>query len=414
MRISQGLIWEIAIVIIAMPASILLNRSLGSEDRGILAAIMLIPGLVSTIIGCQWDKLIRSKILSGVNTPEEVWWITKRYLLVMSLVGIVLSCFLIEIQESLGSQDKKLAFITSIFLVPLPLLSLFLAALINASRKLKEYYLLRIIGPTVFLSAVIIFCIGKFTIEKALLSHILLWISTVILGIYFLKSNFRKNYSNNIKLKINELVNGFPAYVLETVSVQLDIWLLATYCGYAVTGAYVAFKIFDVPMRTIAFAIINVGGTNINLENKNEVIKYLTRSTLIMTFLGLLFLVLTIIFGKKLILLAIGNSYQEMVWMLVFIVIGSILFNISSILMNFILIQGKASQYLQVQITDAVLKITLLIFGCILFEALGILLALIISSIIKIIILKIIVVDRNGKQLIGFNLREYFDRNKYL
>jgi hypothetical protein len=56
---------ELLIQLLPIPASIILNRLMGPNARGELAEILLIPGLLATIICCNWDKFLKGEILNN-------------------------------------------------------------------------------------------------------------------------------------------------------------------------------------------------------------------------------------------------------------------------------------------------------------------------------------------------------------
>jgi O-antigen/teichoic acid export membrane protein len=385
MKIREGIIWEIAIIAITLPGSICLNKYLGADQRGVLATIMIMPTFVGTLIGCQWDKIIRATILENSNSLAGIWWKTKHYLIGMSVVGIFISIMLIFTQNNLNSIEKNQAILASLFLIPLSLAGLFIIAILNAMHKQREYYYVRVVGPIIFLLTVLAWSFFELTITKVIISYILLWTSIVILGLFYLKGKIKNNIESKDKLEIKKLLNGFWPFLIETTSLQIDIWLLSNFVGNAVTGAYAAYKIIEIPIKVIGFGYINIGSTK--LKNSESIEFHVKQSSLILFIVGCLLILSIYLFGKPLVTILIGESFSNYISIAYYIIFNGVFSGVSGILMNIIQLKNDNNLYYKIQSVDGIIKIILMIIGCALYGSEGIFISMILNSAIKSILL---------------------------
>ena len=394
MKIREGIIWEAIIIAITLPGSICLNKYLGADQRGVLATIMIMPTFVGTLIGCQWDKTIRANIFENCNCLAEIWWKTKNYLLGMSVVGIFFSIMLIYTQNNLNSIEKNQAILASLYLIPLSLAGLFIIAILNAIHEQREYYYVRIVGPIVFLLSIMVWSSLELTISRVIVSYILLWSSIVILGLFFLKSKIKKDIKSNKKLEIKKLLKGFGPFLIETTSLQIDIWLLSNFVGSEVTGAYAAYKIIEIPLRVIGFGYINTGSTK--LKNSESIESLIKQSSLFLFLVGSFLILCIYLFGKPLVTMFIGQSFSNYISIAYYIIFNGVVSVMSGILMNIIQLKNDNNLYFKIQTVDGIIKIIAMSIGCILYGTEGIFITMILNSTIKSVYLfRIITLNNN-------------------
>jgi len=381
-----GIFLEGVIILITFPASILLNRQLGPEARGILATVVLVPTVVAMLVMSQWERTLKAQITSGVESPAEVWARTRKYTVLISFVGVLLSALLISTQRQLAVEYRYLAILFTLFVLPLSVVGTFISNFFAAINALKASYAVKLAGPVIYFLAIILLGSWKWlSVLTALLAQVLLWVCTCLVGWFCLRS--LRLPSANVRLfdaKIKILLYSFPPYVLEVISSQADIWFLSTFVGYVETGSYVAFRMFESPMKVIALGMINVGTGRVQWTNAASVHDFLRKGISAIALAGGMVMIGTLLLGKFLIVSMLGQSFSGEVWMLPYIVLNGLLASTAFLLLIGIQLQGQQSLYLKIQSADGILRIGLISLGCLISGAHGILIAICVASFIKI------------------------------
>jgi len=387
MRFSSGILFEALIILIALPASILLNRHLGAEARGILAAMLLMPCIAGTVVSSQWDRTLRAQITSKVNSPAEVWTRTKKYTWLMSVVGLALSFVLIGTQWQLTIEQRFQAMLAALFLVPLSLAGLFMTTFLAAINDLNASYTVRVVGPVVFLLVILLGVWQGLSVPVALSANVLLWVGACLVGWFFLRSHHLTSVSVRVfDANIKTLLSPLPPFALEVMSLQADVWFLSAFVGNVVTGAYVAFRVFEFPLKVIVFGMINVGSGRVRWTNIAMVQDFVRKGSLTMALVGGAVMAGTLLFGRFLVVTVLGESFGDQVWMLPYIVAAGALANTAFLFLTVIQLQGQQALYLKIQSADGVLRIVLIGIGCLIGGAHGVLIAICAASFIKLAI----------------------------
>lgn len=361
MRFRYGFLLEVIIFLLVIPAGIFINRSLGADSRGILAAMTLMPALVSTLISCQWERTLKSQLSGKSLPPEVVWAKTQKYFLLMWCLSIPLCGFLIATQGNLTVAERILAFIYGIFFVPLYLAGLFFISYFSALNRLWKAYAIKLIVPLLYLAIILI---GTFSslisVNYALLATIVPMVFAGMAGGFFLWSlHLPKASVKLFKDAFSDLGAAATPFVLEVVSLQADVWFLSTFVGNMETGAYVAFRIFCAPISIISAGLIGVGSGRIQWNNEEMARSFAWKGGGMLVLTGVAVMAGTWFLGGWAVNLVLGPSFSLMTWMLPYIVLGGFLYSLTFFLLQIIQMRGHQKSYLALQSADGIMRIAL-------------------------------------------------------
>ena len=139
---TRSLSWEVLETGLSFPASIMLNRTLGAEDRGLLALMILLPTTIFLLGSCQWDRLLKGLITSKKISGREAWRRTIYYVKWLSLIFIPIGIFACFFFDRLPS-DARLFSILYYSNFPIYFLCGSLSAIYVAVGSINGQYLMR-------------------------------------------------------------------------------------------------------------------------------------------------------------------------------------------------------------------------------------------------------------------------------
>jgi membrane protein CcdC involved in cytochrome C biogenesis len=262
----------------------------------------------------------------------------------------------------------------------------------------KNLYYIKILGSTSFLVfTLIIIYLEKFDITSAFISNQIISVILIFGGLYLIVK-IKKFYldGNSLKTYYKNLIKPAPSHILGTVSTQLDIWLLLNFASFGATGAYLAFRILELPFKGLLFSLINISTTKYDWTNQKLVSNFTNKSIFILIVL----LTITLFFQDLIyyiINLLIGNDYTEYFWMLKYVLYVSCLSTCLIVSMNSLLLSGMISKYYNIQLIVSFIKIVLLLVFFKILGIKGIFLALIIANTLGILLVLILINNLNFK-----------------
>lgn len=384
MRFSSGIALEASIILILLPASIVVNRSLGAEERGILAAMLLMPLAVSALVTGQWQRILRAQITSKAADPAQMWARTQVYSLLMSAVGVLVSAILIGLQQQLTEEQRYQAMLAALFIVPSTLYSLFLADFLAAINKLRASYAVRLAPPLVYLAAIPLWLWQGLSLPVVLVLNVLMPAAACLVGWLYLRSlSMSASTVQPFDALFRSFLGSFPPYALEVLGLNAAIWSLTTFVGHAETGAYAAFALFAIPAKVVSNGLINVATGRLDWTDPTKVSDFVRKGLLFLLAAGVLLAIGTLLAGRIIVVAVLGESFGSATWMLPYIVLGGFLTSAAFFVLVAILLQGRQSLYLKIQSADGLVRIVLIVWGCFIAGALGILVAICLASAIK-------------------------------
>ncbi|MHC5740425.1 MAG: lipopolysaccharide biosynthesis protein [Nostoc sp.] len=381
---SRSLFWEIINSALIFLASILINRSLGAQDRGLFTLVILIPTTMFTIAGCQWDRTLKSLIIRKKISGKEAWRRSVYYTIFLSPIFIPLTIISNFIYTNLNVEVKILIFIYSC-IFPIYLMAGFLYAIYLSTGSIDGQYRMR---TSMQISYVLLVFISSYF--KLISVHFLILIYIVLQIIYFISGWIQKEkllYGSELleKPSLIPLMKGFLPNTIETLSLNLDIWLLSYFGSLITLGHYVAMNSLMQPINLISNALINGSTARLNWSESLVVRRYLLRTTYLMFFLLFFSIIMIFIINPYVLESLLGKSFVSAWWMIPWITGVVITKATATQFQTAIQLSGLENAYLTMQSLEPVSRLLIVGFLGWQFSELGIFLGLILSSLLKIL-----------------------------
>lgn len=360
MKLKYGFLCEAFSILLALPASVIINRALGPESRGILGIVLLLPSMASTIASLQWDRNVRAGVASARIEYDYALRKTVKLLPIMTAIGFILVAISVFFVPSLPIEYKYLSILSSLILVPLPVYGAVSQAILIAKAQTSAFYEAKIYAQILYLTTVIIlFASGFLNVIGGAISIIIFWCGTVVL--LSKKINALGCNIDSVSGKSTQFLDvGVLTNIIEVIALQSPMLIAAQFCGVEIAGVYAAFKIFELPVQTLAAAIANVTYADlIKLKNYNL---YIIKYSGMVIVAGLLCYGLVRIFGADLIRVFLGNAYNPFSEYADLFVLSSVAIGLGAIASNFMQVNNGNRVFYLVQGADCALK-TLILVG---------------------------------------------------
>ncbi len=218
---------------IGLLTSVILARALGAEGRGQLAVIMLLPALLSIFLnlGVSPTNIF---YISSKSVPTNVAIRTNIYLaLFLSCLGVSMSAPLLLFKSNTlfpGSSLSLLLF--GIALFPIMLMDSFLVSIINGQQRFREYAIISLLAPFLYLVALIIFVwvlevgvIGA-VISKLAVSVVSLLVLFLFFRKYFGQPCSKQEIVNYSKQCFNYGGRTYLSNIMAFVNYRADLFIL--------------------------------------------------------------------------------------------------------------------------------------------------------------------------------------------
>jgi O-antigen/teichoic acid export membrane protein len=382
---TRSLGWEVLITIISFPTAILVNRTLGAEDRGLFSLVILVPYTVSRLGTCQWDRTVKGLITSKQISSKEAWRRTIFYTYKLSFlfipIGIIASL-------AYGPIPLNARLISALYAFNFPffLLSVSISSIYLASGAIDTQYLIRLAYQVSYLILVLgTILSGSLSVASLVLINIAIWFTSVVIG-FFKKEQIFNGLTIAAKPPTSHLTKAFLPYAFESLSVNADIWAFSFFGSLATLGSYVAIASLMQPVGLVSNAFTSASTANLDWTKPSIVRHYLLKTVVIMSFLLLGLFIAGKFLAPFILGQILGKTFQNGEWMIPWM---ATIFVFKSLAMQFqfaLQLSGKENAYWKIQTLEApLLGIMLCIFGYFMSE-LGILIALVLNSIIKCVI----------------------------
>jgi hypothetical protein len=398
MNFVYAAFFEALVLLIPLPASILLNQALGPENRGYLAGLLLAPGVVASIVSCNWDKTLKGYLLRDSSALQDIF--DKSYFLFIyqTMIGFLI-CFTLLFFNFKGFDIYFGLTITAILVViPLQLASNYYISISSCIKNQFTIYFIKMGSTFAFLGSVSFFFFkDSISLSTAFLCNMM--VATISLGAsaYVLRNSIKFSLTpKSINIRRDDILSNFPSHVLEIISSQFDVWIILYFIGAAEAGAYLAFKMIELPFRSITFATLNFGAKKIVWDSSFDLIRSIFIITLIFSILLFLYFILSH-FLNEIILFLLGESYRTFLWIITYIAVISALNNIYQILSTSFLYSGKIKLFYKLQLFNSFQKIIFIIFFYYFLNFKGVLLGLIFSNLSSVVLLFFIQLRLNFK-----------------
>jgi O-antigen/teichoic acid export membrane protein len=381
---SRSLGWEVLVAAFSFPASILLNRTLGAEDRGLLALTILIPSTIFAIGACQWDRLLKGLITSKKISGKEAWRRTKYYVVLLSFIFIPVAIFLILIFDKVPSNVQVLSILYCVNF-PIFFLASSLSAIYVAVGSIDGQYLMRIGLQGSYLILLFgLFLAGILSIKTMVVVYISIHIVSLLCGLF----NINKLITGIIlqkKPSILPLTKAFLPYLLESFSTKIDIWVLSIFGSLANLGNYTAITSMMIPVGLVSNAMTSGSTSRLDWTQPHLVHKYLSKTLFVLLCLLLLLSIGGLIIGPYLLKIVLGKSFESGAWMIPWIAMIVVSQAAALQFHSALQLTGYLNTYLLIQSIEPFFRLIIVIMLGYFLSELGVMLGIIITSIGKLL-----------------------------
>jgi hypothetical protein len=244
---------EFIIQLIPIPASIILSRLLGPNDRGQLAEILLIPSIISTIISCNWDKILKGELLKNLSNSNLI--IDKT--LNLAVIQIISITLIVTLFNILGFWaiflNPMTAFFMALTIATLQLLYNYLISISSCILDSDTIYKIKISSVLFYFTIICIYyIIDNISIYETFLINQIIPLSTLLI-LFFKCDFFNVKMIKGIRIQLDNFSDSlkvnFRYVILDTLSNNIDMVILILYAKHDDTGAYLSFKIIEFPFK---------------------------------------------------------------------------------------------------------------------------------------------------------------------
>jgi O-antigen/teichoic acid export membrane protein len=392
----RSISWEFFLAALTVPASILLNRSLGAEGRGLLTLVQLVPTTVFTLGTCQWDRLAKGALTSGQMTSAEAWRRTKYYALILSAVFIPVGIAGSFLYEALPAGSRWLSAIYALNF-PLYFLKGSLGAIFLAAGSITGQYRMNVGyqgGYLVLLTAYFLAC--PITVEGMLIIYVLIYAMSYLIGLAMKKDLLRGEVETG-RPSLSPLRKGFVPFALETLGGRADDWAFSFFTDLATLGSYAAITALMMPMNLISNAMLNAATAKLNWRDQAAVLRYLVKSILILLGFTVLVSALGLAFGEPVLKYVLGQSFANAAWMIPWVA-GIVLANAAGFQFHIALqLSGRERSYLVIQAATPAARLILAVACGAVFGSLGILVGLIANGLLRTVVCAGVMFGKSGR-----------------
>ena len=385
MNLKKGIIAETLITLLSISLGILTNRILGAEQRGMLAAVMLYPAILSGVSSLQWDRQIISDIKSKIGTLNSIKSKIAATALTNGIVATVIVVVLSMVDNQISTNQVILISIYSIISIPCLLIQLYSNAYLIAKNQTIQVYYNRILLPFIMLCILLaLILVTEIYYLHIVLLTMMSWVFTAIYVLISQKIRLIK-VKENLKIIISELAQyrRHMAHLLDSISAHIDIIVVLKMLPMSFAGAYIFFKLIDLPYKIITFAFGNATAGQLVTEDKIN-IRYLGKYFFIITVLMSSVLIGPINYYETVIDLVVGPTYLEYSYLIKPITICCWTSAIGAHSYNLLTHAGAIDNLYIIQRYDFLLRTILMIIFTLVLGWIGLVLSIVISNCIKI------------------------------
>ncbi|MCW5318901.1 hypothetical protein GTQ43_36235 [Nostoc sp. KVJ3] len=379
---SRSLGWEILMSALSFPASILLNRTLGAEDRGLLALVILVPSTIFVLGSCQWDRLLKGLITSKQISPREAWRRTTYYACWLSAIFIPVGVFASLAFDKIPENARWLSIIYNANF-PIYFLGGCLSAIYVAAGNIDGQYLMRIGLQGSYLLLIFALLLTNFISVKAVI-FIYIAIHTISLGVGWLKKDhIITGEICKERPPLAPLFHAFLPYSLESFSTRIDIWAFSIFGSLVSLGHYTGITALMLPVGLVSNALTSASTAKLDWTQPDIVRRYLMKTVSVLLCLLLVLVIGGILLGSSLMKLLLGRSFEGGEWMIPWIAVIVVGQAAAMQFHSALQLSGAFNAYLIIQTIEPFLRlIIVLVLGMWLSE-LGIILGITVSFSLK-------------------------------
>lgn len=368
-NIFSSVVIQCARIVLKLIVSILVARTLGAENYGVVTYFLLVFGVVADYgqLGilnavCYFRKKNNrdDRLQSNVNLT---------YLIINALLWFVVFLIVLQIDESI-EFTKNNVFIGFIYIILTYLIKFF-------TEYCNSYEKLYVANNAVFfglciesLGIIVLFLINRISVWSYILLIIFQYFITVLIMIY--KTHIKFSPSWDTKFIIEELKYGFPVMcsaLFIYLTYRVDQFMIKAYMGNANLGVYtiatsIAELIFFIP-NSFTSAII---GRLLNLKNRNDKLKTCVLTSKLCFYMCVVCAIIVCMVAP-IIKIMYGDEYVNAIPCVRILLIGVCTASLAKVMYSFYVTEGQPRYHVFITFSTFVVNV---IFNMILIPLYGI------------------------------------------
>jgi O-antigen/teichoic acid export membrane protein len=233
------------IVFIGLLTSAVLARALGTEGCGQLAVIMLLPAMLSTFFNLGVSPANVFYISSGRVSSNIALRASMLLALFLSFLGVSISVVLLLIKsDTLFPGAPLWLLLLGMALFPIQLLDGFFVSIINGQQRFKEYAVISLISPFLYLATLSVFVwLLHSGVIGAITSKLVVSIISLTVLFFFFRKFFRQPCSKGeifhySKQCLNYGGRAHLSNIMAFVNYRADLFILNLFLSSASLGIY--------------------------------------------------------------------------------------------------------------------------------------------------------------------------------
>lgn len=381
------MLFESLIQLVPIPASILLARLLGPSDRGQLAEILLIPGIVVTLVACNWDKILKGQLIGNPDLYNSIILKTSSLIFYQMMAALVITLLMYTAGFWGNFLDIKVAIFVIFCISSSQLSSNYLLSIYSCFIGAQTLYFIKFLGVFLYFILIVLFSVfGEMRVIDAFVINQLTPIFYALATAYIAKSaGFI--FPKLTYLSFREFINNFKnihVVIFDVLANNIDVIILLIFANHGFVGAYLSFKFLEFPFRIINMSFIN-GVTPIF---KSIAGPDLNKYTLVIALLSILSWFLLFLFSNYIndaIILLLGEKFLDYLWMVEYVLVYGALSNILLVLQGVFLMESNIKYYNQSVLLISSVKIIFVPLFLYIFGVAGVYVALVIASVLGIL-----------------------------
>lgn len=356
---------QVGVGLLNLFITILIARFFGAEINGLYTLAILFPILLMTFLNMGLSASNVYFISSKKISLDDALRLNKRLFIKVSLVGLILGLIItFTLTDLLFPGLNKSILIISLILYPMVLLYGYMLSIFQALQDFKNYNVLLILQPVIFLILVSTFVItNHIELVNLIISFIISYIIALIY-ISFKLNSIRKIYSvKSTTVSEKEIINyGIKSNISNIVSFlnyKIDIFLVNIFINPTATGIYIIAIVLVEKIWLISSAISTVllprlSELSSNKGERKKITPYVSR---IVMFITLIIGLILALISEQLIFLIFGSEYEGAFEALLILLPGVIILSSAKILANDIAAMGKPEINMYISIITLIVNV---------------------------------------------------------
>ena len=338
-NIIQNLGANLLITILGLVGSIILARWLGPSQRGVFAAIILIPAILQYFVNFGLSSATLYFTAQPDSNKNTIWNALILMGFIQSIIGILMGYFIINLY--LQKYDLKIINLGHLYLftIPLGIFGMYATYILQGASHFKVTNLLKCIVPLGYCFGIIFLKIQRnLSIENLVYVQLIIQSFYLIIALFSLyklllyRLNFKLEY-NFIPQMLKYSVKVWFGDVAQLANLRIDQFLIGGFLSSRDLGIYTIAisvarftSIFADAVTTIMLPSIT--GKNSFQEKVTEILNFFKKYWIFSVIFHTVFaLILPIIIP-----FVFGNAYADAIIVCQILVVGSFFINAKTVL----------------------------------------------------------------------------------